>query len=86
MAEIAVDGDLRLTAVGHGDACDLRILGQRYDATGQELRFSLAGQVHMVRLELIGGFQAENVLAAMGLCLAAGDAADQRRDRPAGSW
>ncbi len=54
----------------------LRILGQRYDATGQDLRFSVMGQTHMVRLGLIGGFQAENVLAAMGLCLATGDAAD----------
>ncbi|WP_436197973.1 UDP-N-acetylmuramoyl-L-alanyl-D-glutamate--2,6-diaminopimelate ligase [Paracoccus sanguinis] len=63
---------LRITTYGRGEDCDLRILGQRYDATGQELRFSLAGQVHMVRLELIGGFQAENVLCAAGLCLATG--------------
>ncbi len=63
---------LRVTTYGRGEDCDLRILGQRYDATGQELRFSLAGQVHMVRLELIGGFQAENVLCAAGLCLATG--------------
>ena len=77
MAEIAVDGDLRLTAVGHGDACDLRILGQRYDATGQDLRFSLDGRTHLVRLNLIGGFQAENVLAAAGLCIASGDAPDR---------
>ncbi|PSJ19795.1 UDP-N-acetylmuramoyl-L-alanyl-D-glutamate--2,6-diaminopimelate ligase, partial [Halomonas sp. ND22Bw] len=54
----------------------LRILGQRYDATGQDLRFSLMGQPHLVRLPLIGGFQAENVLAAVGLALAAGDSAE----------
>ncbi|MGR3200195.1 MAG: Mur ligase family protein, partial [Paracoccus sp. (in: a-proteobacteria)] len=67
---------LALTTVGCDGAAMLRILGQRYDATGQDLRFSLMGQAHMVRLPLIGGFQAENVLAAMGLCLASGDGAD----------
>ncbi|MFC0201717.1 UDP-N-acetylmuramoyl-L-alanyl-D-glutamate--2,6-diaminopimelate ligase [Paracoccus rhizosphaerae] len=76
MADIAKDRGLALTTVGSDGAAMLRILGQRYDATGQDLRFSLMGQAHMVRLPLIGGFQAENVLAAMGLCLAAGDTAD----------
>ncbi|WCQ98640.1 UDP-N-acetylmuramoyl-L-alanyl-D-glutamate--2,6-diaminopimelate ligase [Paracoccus aestuarii] len=76
MADIATDRGLALTTVGTGDNAMLRILGQRYDATGQDLRFSLMGQAHLIRLPLIGGFQAENVLAAMGLCLAAGDAAD----------
>ena len=76
MAEIATDRGLALTTVGTGEAAMLRILGQRYDATGQDLRFSLMGRAHLVRLPLIGGFQAENVLAAMGLCLASGDSAD----------
>ena len=71
-AQIARDRGLTLTTYGRGEGCDLRILGQRYDATGQELRFSLNGQVHLVRLDLIGGFQAENVLCAAGLCIAAG--------------
>ncbi|HRO15884.1 MAG TPA: Mur ligase family protein, partial [Paracoccus sp. (in: a-proteobacteria)] len=72
MAGIAADRGLRLMTVGRDEGCDLRILAQRYDATGQELRFSLNGRVHLVRLGLIGGFQAENVLAAAGLCLATG--------------
>jgi UDP-N-acetylmuramoyl-L-alanyl-D-glutamate--2,6-diaminopimelate ligase len=76
MAEIAKDQGLALTTVGTGEQAMLRILGQRYDATGQDLRFSIMGQPHMVRLPLIGGFQAENVLAAMGLALAAGDSAE----------
>ncbi|WP_170310964.1 UDP-N-acetylmuramoyl-L-alanyl-D-glutamate--2,6-diaminopimelate ligase [Paracoccus indicus] len=76
MLDIAQDRGLAVTTVGtHADAM-LRILGQRYDATGQDLRFSVMGRTHMVRLGLIGGFQAENVLAAMGLCLASGDSAD----------
>ena len=76
MADIATDRGLALTTVGQGENAMLRILGQRYDATGQDLRFSVMGQPHMVRLGLIGGFQAENVLLAMGLCLATGDSAE----------
>ncbi|MGN7869800.1 UDP-N-acetylmuramoyl-L-alanyl-D-glutamate--2,6-diaminopimelate ligase [Paracoccus sp. 22332] len=76
MVDIATDRGLAVTTVGTRETAMLRILGQRYDATGQDLRFSVMGQPHMVRLPLIGGFQAENVLAAMGLVLAAGDPAD----------
>ncbi len=61
----------RLT-VGKGEA-DLQILAQRYDATGQDLRVSCQGVIHQVRLNLIGGFQAENVLMAAGLVVAAGE-------------
>jgi UDP-N-acetylmuramoyl-L-alanyl-D-glutamate--2,6-diaminopimelate ligase len=60
--------------VGHDAACDLRILGQRFDATGQDLRLSWQGQPHQIRLNLIGGFQAENVTLAAGLAIAAGEA------------
>lgn len=59
-------------SVGHAEGCDLRILGQRFDAQGQELRFVWKGQARQVRLGLIGGFQAENVLAATGLVIASG--------------
>lgn len=71
-AQIARARGLRLLTYGRAEGCDLRILAQRYDATGQELRFSLNGQTHLIRLNLIGGFQAENVLCAAGLCLATG--------------
>ncbi len=55
-------------------ACDLRILAQRFDATGQDLRLSWKGTPHQVRLNLIGGFQAENVALAAGLVIGAGEA------------
>ena len=71
-AAIAQDRGLVVTTYGRGEGSDFRILGQRYDATGQELRFSYAGEVRMIRLNLIGGFQAENVLCAAGLCIATG--------------
>lgn len=77
MADIAKDRGLALTTIGQDEDAMLRILGQRYDATGQDLRFAIMGQPYMVRLPLIGGFQAENVLAAMGLAMAAGDSAEQ---------
>lgn len=77
MAEIAKDQGLALTTIGQSAVAMLRILGQRYDATGQDLRFSVMEQTRMVRLPLISGFQAENVLAAMGLVLASGGEVEQ---------
>jgi UDP-N-acetylmuramoyl-L-alanyl-D-glutamate--2,6-diaminopimelate ligase len=78
-ADIAAIADLRgqrLIAVGRGEGADLRLLGQRFDATGQDLRFSWGGQTHQVRLPLIGGFQAENV--ALAACLAIGSGSTAR--------
>ena len=72
MAEIAEDMGQDLLTVGSGEGAALRILGQRYDATGQELRFEWAGKARQVRLGLMGGFQAENALIAAGLCIATG--------------
>lgn len=76
MAARADKAGLEIVRIGRAEAADLRILGQRYDATGQELRFSVHGKPHLVRLDLIGGFQAENVLAAAALAMASGEAAD----------
>lgn len=72
MAAIAEGRGQRVIRVGHGADCDLRILAQRYDATGQEARFGWQGTAHQVRLNLIGGFQAENVALAAGLAIGAG--------------
>ena len=58
--------------VGLGDA-DLCLMNQRFDATGQDLRFSWQGKVFQTRLNLIGGFQAENILLACGLVIAGGE-------------
>ena len=56
-----------------GTDARLKLLGQRFDATGQDLRFSWQGETHLSRLDLIGGFQAENVLIAAGLVIGAGE-------------
>lgn len=58
--------------VGESGDCDLAILGRRFDATGQDLRFAWKGAAHQVRLGLIGGFQAGNALVAAGLAIASG--------------
>src|SRR5690606_33192831 len=73
MAAIAEARGQDVLRVGRGREAALRILDQRFDATGQHLRFSWNGQVRQVRLNLIGGFQADNVLAAAGLAIACGD-------------
>ncbi|MDO5620139.1 MAG: UDP-N-acetylmuramoyl-L-alanyl-D-glutamate--2,6-diaminopimelate ligase [Paracoccus sp. (in: a-proteobacteria)] len=73
MRDIALDAGQGVISVGRGEDCELQILAQRYDATGQELRARIMGQTHLLRLNLIGGFQAENVLLAAGLAIAAGD-------------
>lgn len=63
---------LKLLTVGRAEGCDLRLLGQRFDATGQELLFAWGGKSHKVRLDLIGGFQAANALVSAGLAIGSG--------------
>jgi UDP-N-acetylmuramoyl-L-alanyl-D-glutamate--2,6-diaminopimelate ligase len=73
--EVAAIADRRgqdVLSVGRAPSATLRIVRQRYDATGQDLRFSWNGAPQMARLKLIGGFQAENVLAAAGLAIGSG--------------
>jgi len=72
IAQIAEHRGQEVIGVGRDREARLRLLAQRFDATGQELRFDWQGRSHLVRLALIGGFQAENVLLAAGLCIGAG--------------
>jgi UDP-N-acetylmuramoyl-L-alanyl-D-glutamate--2,6-diaminopimelate ligase len=72
VAAIAQARGCDLLTVGRAEGAALRVLGQRFDATGQELRFSWNGVARQVRLDLVGGFQAENALVAAGLCIASG--------------
>ena len=74
MAAIAQARGQEVLQVGRAEEADLRLRAQRFDTTGQELRFEWRGQSHQIRLGLIGGFQAENVLIAAGLSVACGDA------------
>ncbi|WP_299303373.1 UDP-N-acetylmuramoyl-L-alanyl-D-glutamate--2,6-diaminopimelate ligase [uncultured Litoreibacter sp.] len=72
MASVAKSRGHHLLRVGSADGNELQLLGQRFDATGQELRFAYGGDVHQARLNLIGGFQASNVLVAAGLAIGCG--------------
>ena len=57
--------------VGRG-AADLQILGQTFDANGQEILCAWQGTRYQVKVPLVGGFQGENLLLAVGMVLAAG--------------
>lgn len=76
MRAIAATRGQRVLTVGKGQG-DLDLLAQRFDATGQDLRFSWNGTPVQTRLNLIGGFQAENVLLACGLAIASGEAPEE---------
>ncbi len=57
--------------VGRG-AADLRIANMRYRPDGLDVLVDYAGDSHLLALDLIGGFQAENVMLAAGLAIATG--------------
>jgi len=71
MAAIAAARGCNVITVGR-DGGDLHLTGQRFDATGQDLRFEWRGKAYQKRLDLIGGFQADNVLLAAALVIACG--------------
>lgn len=73
VTRIAAERGQEVIGTGTGEGARLRLLGQRFDATGQDLRFEWQGSVRQARLELIGGFQAANVMVAAGLCIGAGE-------------
>jgi UDP-N-acetylmuramoyl-L-alanyl-D-glutamate--2,6-diaminopimelate ligase len=77
MARIAEARGQEILSVGRKEGADLRILAERFDPTGQVLRFSWEGKVQQTRLELVGGFQADNALLAAGLAIASGCDAGQ---------
>ena len=77
---IASEASLRgqeVVGIGRSAQADLRILGQRFDATGQEVQFDWRGKPFLQRLSLIGGFQADNALMAAALAIVTGHGADE---------
>lgn len=77
LAKMALERGQKVLRVGRAPTADLQLQGQRFDAATQEIRFAYKGDIHHIRLPLIGGFQAENVLLAAGLVIAAGADANQ---------
>ncbi|MDF1873120.1 UDP-N-acetylmuramoyl-L-alanyl-D-glutamate--2,6-diaminopimelate ligase [Vannielia sp.] len=72
MASIAHANGHPVLRVGRNEEYELCIVSQRFDPSGQDLRFLHEGTPRQVRLPLIGGFQAENVMVAAGLAIASG--------------
>ena len=72
VVEVAEARGARILRVGRAEGCDLRLVAQRFDATGQETLFDWRGQRREARFELIGGFQASNALMAAGLAIGSG--------------
>ncbi len=72
MADLAEARGQDVLRVGRADGAHLRLLAQRFNPTGQSLRFSWMGDVQQIDLALIGGFQGENLLLAAGLAIGAG--------------
>ena len=69
---VGLAGELsKVLTVGHGDA-DICIKDTRYRANGLDVLVSYEGANYMVPLDLIGGFQADNVMLAAGLAIACG--------------
>lgn len=72
MAAIARARGQEILTVGRDVGADMTLLGQRFDGTGQDVRIKFAGETFQTRLNLVGGFQAENVMVAAGLVIASG--------------
>ena len=70
------DRGLHVLDYGRG-ASAIRLLSVRTDADGQGLSLEIEGRRHELRLGLVGAFQADNVMAALGLALAAGAPLEQ---------
>ena len=71
--EIAHDRGIETIAISEGiDAAEFCITARQLDATGQIVLFRMNGVPHQMRLDLIGGFQALNVLQAAALVIATG--------------
>lgn len=76
LEEIAQDRGQEVISIGRTEDCTLQLTSQRYHMTGQQIRFLYNGRPQTVHLDLIGGFQAENVLVAAGLAIASGSDPD----------
>lgn len=71
--ELARARGQRVITMGKHPSADLRIAAQRFDSAGQDVLLVWEERRQFqVRLNLIGGFQAENVALAAGLVIGAG--------------
>ena len=73
--DVALASGLNVIPFGRDPICDrgLRLWDARFDAEGQELDLTWLGDPITVRLDLIGGFQGLNVMAAAALAMGVGE-------------
>ncbi|MEM7723273.1 MAG: UDP-N-acetylmuramoyl-L-alanyl-D-glutamate--2,6-diaminopimelate ligase [Pseudomonadota bacterium] len=76
VAEACSAREIEVITLGQYAEAKLKITGRRLDETGQDVLFRWQGHPYQTRLELIGAFQAMNVLTAAGLVIAAGEDAE----------
>lgn len=74
--EIAAERGLRLVTVGERGET-LRLVAREPTQLGQTLTVEAAGRTHVVKLPLIGAYQAANALVAAGLAIATGGAIEE---------
>ena len=73
MAAIAQTREIEVISVGRMEGADIQLTAQRFHGMGQEVFFKHNSRGYRADLKLMGGFQAENVLLAAGLVIAAGE-------------
>lgn len=76
-ASAAQQRGLTLLTVGSGCHADYKLISQNAVATGLEIVVEIDGEERSIVVPLIGGFQTENALIALGLAVALGAELDQ---------
>ncbi|MEM7269225.1 MAG: UDP-N-acetylmuramoyl-L-alanyl-D-glutamate--2,6-diaminopimelate ligase [Pseudomonadota bacterium] len=73
--DVCIEAGLNVIPFGRDEVAErgLRLWDARFDAEGQELDLTWLGDPISIRLELIGGFQGLNVMAAAALALGCGE-------------
>ncbi|MGD0306328.1 MAG: UDP-N-acetylmuramoyl-L-alanyl-D-glutamate--2,6-diaminopimelate ligase, partial [Candidatus Acidiferrales bacterium] len=72
LREVRSRGGRVVTYSGAGASADLRLLWRSASERGQTLLVSLFGERHEIHAPVAGAFQAENILAAVGVAVATG--------------
>ncbi len=76
LTEICEKRGLRILSYG-SEGRDLKLLSRTPTAAGQQLKLEVAGKAYDVTFPVAGSFQAWNLLAALGLVMAGGVAAEK---------
>jgi len=70
ISEVCRSRNINVISYGFIKNADISIIDQQAVSNGQDLKLNLFGKIYKVHLNLVGSFQAMNVLCAVGLVLA----------------